>query len=55
VLSICIVAGDLAESSSHWRCDATTPDGTPVQLEYRGSELARRQPDGSWRIIIDNP
>jgi uncharacterized protein (TIGR02246 family) len=50
-----VVAGELAQSSSHWRCDATAPDGTALQLEYRGSELARRQPDGSWRIVIDNP
>ncbi len=50
-----VVSGELAQSSSHWRCEATAPDGSRVQLEYHGSELARRQPDGSWRIVIDNP
>lgn len=50
-----VVHGDLALSSSWWRCEATAPDGTPVQMECRGSELFRRQPDGSWRIIVDNP
>lgn len=48
-------AGDLAVSSSHWRCDATAPDGSHLALEYCGSELSRRQADGSWRIVIDNP
>ena len=50
-----VLAGDLAVSSSHWRCDATAPDGSHVQLEYHGSELSRRQPDGNWKIVIDNP
>jgi ketosteroid isomerase-like protein len=50
-----VISGELAQSSSHWQCDATTPDGTSLQLEYHGSELSRRQPDGSWRIVIDNP
>lgn len=50
-----VIAGDLAQSSSHWTCEAVTPDGSHIQLEYRGSELSRRQPDGSWRIVIDNP
>jgi ketosteroid isomerase-like protein len=50
-----IIAGELAQLSSHWQCTAVAPDGTPVQLEYHGSELARHQPDGSWRLVIDNP
>jgi ketosteroid isomerase-like protein len=47
--------GDLAQLSSRWECDATAPDGSPVHLEFRGSELARRQPDATWRLLIDNP
>ena len=50
-----VISGDLALSSSHWQCDATAADGTEIQLEHRGSELSRRQPDGSWRIVVDNP
>jgi uncharacterized protein (TIGR02246 family) len=50
-----VVNGDLAQSSSHWECDATAPDGTAVHMEHWGSELSRRQPDGNWRILIDNP
>jgi uncharacterized protein (TIGR02246 family) len=50
-----VIAGDLAQSSSHWRCEAVAPDGSPMRLEHYGSELARRQADGSWRLVVDNP
>lgn len=45
----------LALLSSHWRAEATTPDGATVELTFRGSELARKQPDGTWRLVLDNP
>jgi uncharacterized protein (TIGR02246 family) len=47
--------GELALLSSHWVAEATTPDGSPVRMEFHGSELARRQPDGTWRLVLDNP
>lgn len=50
-----VIAGDLAQLSSHWQATAVAPDGSGVELEYHGSELARHQPDGSWRLVIDNP
>jgi uncharacterized protein (TIGR02246 family) len=50
-----VIAGELAQLSSHWRSTAVAPDGSTVELEYHGSELARHQPDGSWRLLIDNP
>lgn len=55
VASTAVVNGDLAQLSSCWRCSATAPDGSPIELEFRGSELDRRQRDGTWRIVIDNP
>ena len=53
--STAVVNGELAQLSSWWRCTATAPDGSPIAIESHGSELDRRQPDGSWRIVIDNP
>ena len=48
-------AGDLALLCSDWRLSATDPEGNPVEMEGRGTEVLRRQPDGSWRLVIDNP
>jgi uncharacterized protein (TIGR02246 family) len=49
------VRADTALLCSHWTADVTTPDGAPVSLEFRGSEVARRDADGTWRLLIDNP
>lgn len=47
--------GDLALLSSRWTATATTPDGKQIAMEFHGSELARHQQDGSWRLMLDNP
>ncbi|HZU14830.1 MAG TPA: nuclear transport factor 2 family protein [Chloroflexota bacterium] len=47
--------GDLALLSSRWTASATTPDGKPVEMEFHGSEIARLQSDGNWRLMLDNP
>jgi len=46
-----VVKGDLALTHSHWRLDIA--DGEP--MEHTSAELARRQPDGTWKYAIDNP
>jgi uncharacterized protein (TIGR02246 family) len=33
----------------------TDPDGNPVNMEGRSTEIMRRQSDGSWRDVIDDP
>jgi ketosteroid isomerase-like protein len=30
-------------------------EGTKVETQGRSAEVARRQPDGSWRFVIDAP
>jgi ketosteroid isomerase-like protein len=35
--------------------DGTGPDGKPVKIEGQSAEVARRQPDGTWLFVIDNP
>ena len=47
--------GELALLSSHWVATVTLPGRSRADIEGRGSELARRQPDGTWRLVIDNP
>jgi uncharacterized protein (TIGR02246 family) len=46
---------DLALVVGAWSFDGTGPDGEPVRLEARNADVLRRQADGSWRFVIDNP
>jgi len=46
---------DLALVVGVWSFDGTGPDGEPVRLEAKNADVLRRQPDGSWRFVIDNP
>ena len=46
---------DLALVIGVWSFDGTGPDGEPVQLEARNADVLRRQSDGTWRFVIDNP
>ena len=49
---LAVIVGDIALSGADWRlepCDGGEP------LEGRSLELLRRQPDGSWRYLIDCP
>ncbi|MBI2881228.1 MAG: DUF4440 domain-containing protein [Candidatus Tectomicrobia bacterium] len=50
-----IQAGEIALLCSEWSLTGTGPDGRPVNLSGRGTEVVRRQPDGTWKFIIDNP
>lgn len=47
--------GDIAVLYNDWHATATDPDGNPIQLSGRASEIVRRQPDGTWRFVIDDP
>lgn len=48
-------AGDLALVIGVWSFDGTSPDGEPVRLEAKNADVLRRQTDGTWRFVIDNP
>jgi len=50
-----IVADDIALLRSTWRLNVTGPDDKPIEVKGKGIQVARRQMDGSWRILIDNP
>jgi uncharacterized protein (TIGR02246 family) len=47
--------GDLALVIGVWSFDGTGPDGEPVRLAARNADVLRRQSDGTWRFVIDNP
>jgi uncharacterized protein (TIGR02246 family) len=46
---------DLAFVAGSWSFNGTGPDGEPVQLGASNADVLRRQEDGTWRFVIDNP
>jgi len=48
-------SGDLALLRSQWSLSGTGPDGKPMQMSGNGTEVVRRQADGTWLFVIDNP
>ena len=50
-----VEAGDIALYCCQWTMQVTGPDGQEQTLSGRDANVARRQPDGTWRILIDNP
>ena len=50
-----LAVGDLALLYGQWRLTGTAPDGSALHLGGRDVEVARRQPDGTWLYVIDDP
>ncbi|MDG4560888.1 MAG: SgcJ/EcaC family oxidoreductase [Candidatus Competibacter sp.] len=50
-----VTASDLALSTVKWTLKGTGPDGQPVQMEGTSSDILRKQADGRWLFVIDNP
>jgi ketosteroid isomerase-like protein len=48
-------AGDLALLRSKWSVTGVGPAGEPTEMSGESVEVLRRQPDGSWRAVIDLP
>ena len=45
----------LALTQGHWTMVGTGADGAPVVMSGRGTMVSRCRPDGSWKIVLDNP
>jgi uncharacterized protein (TIGR02246 family) len=52
---IVIQNGDLALLVSDYSVTMPGADGQPSTSSARGTEVVRRQADGTWRFVIDNP
>lgn len=52
---VLVAAGDIALSVVNWTLKGTGPDRAPVQMEGTTSDVLRKQADGTWRFVIDNP
>ncbi len=50
-----IVEGDIAVHFAPWNMTGTAPDGTNVEANGLSVAVARKQKDGSWKMVIDNP
>ena len=48
------VGGDVALVMNRWSLRGHGPDG-PVEMGGTSADVLRRQPDGSWRVLIDDP
>lgn len=56
VSSRAVIAGDIALLSNRWGMTLGAGDGRDrAGLEGVSTEVARRQDDGSWRYVIDDP
>lgn len=38
-----------------WRLTGTQPGGAAIEMGGCGTDVMRRQSDGSWKFLIDNP
>jgi ketosteroid isomerase-like protein len=47
--------GELALVSNDWSMEGTAPDGSTVREGGCSADVVRREADGTWRILIDQP
>jgi uncharacterized protein (TIGR02246 family) len=45
----------LALTQGLWTLAGTDEDGASVEMSGRGTMVSRCHPDGSWKIVLDNP
>jgi uncharacterized protein (TIGR02246 family) len=50
-----VSAGDVALHISPWRMTGVGPDGTPIEQTGLSLAVLRRQTDGRWLMVIDQP
>jgi len=50
-----IVNNDIAIHISPWSMTATGPDGKPIVQDGLSVSVLRKQEDGQWKLVIDNP
>lgn len=50
-----IQSGDIALHSYTWKMAGKAPDGSPVTQSGFSVVVLRKQPDGRWLMVIDNP
>ena len=49
-----VKSGDTAVTYGAWTLTGTSPDG-PIEMSGKGVAVLRRQPDGNWLYVVDDP
>lgn len=49
------VTGDIALLIVDWSLSGTGKDDHPIHLSGTATDVVRRQADGRWRYVVDNP
>jgi uncharacterized protein (TIGR02246 family) len=50
-----LVAKETALVINKWTLEGTQPNGTPITMGSQSADVLRRQQDGTWRVLIDDP
>jgi len=50
-----IQTSDIALINTEWSFNGIGPDGKAVTIIGKATDVLRRQSDGNWWILIDNP
>ena len=52
---VVIQTSDIALVNTEWSFNGTGPDDKAVTISGKATDILRRQSDGNWHILIDNP
>jgi uncharacterized protein (TIGR02246 family) len=52
--TVTVRSGDIAMLRAKWTMLVPAPEGE-IELTGESTEVVRRQPDGTWKCVIDNP
>ncbi|HSH68459.1 MAG TPA: SgcJ/EcaC family oxidoreductase [Deferrisomatales bacterium] len=55
VTAVLSADGSVAFTRAKGSSTGPGPDGKPVTTHFHSIEVVRKQPDGTWRIAIDDP
>jgi len=50
-----LLSGDTAMVIGNWTLKGRNAEGNDIEASGRYADVVRRQPDGSWLFVIDNP
>jgi uncharacterized protein (TIGR02246 family) len=50
-----VEAGDVAQYCARWTIRGTDSEGNAMHLNGRSSSILRRQLNGTWLFLVDNP